>query len=150
MDKLEKRIAIPFTLIGFFLLSILFLLMNNGDSTFFIVFTSLGLVFLIIGLSIIFYSFKREKKTKKIISKGKKLYFDSSSIKVKQFDEGNFLLKIKYQDPVSNDTILFESISLPYNPQAFIENKKITVYHLRGDVTQYRIDMSFLPKLIKY
>lgn len=152
MDKIEKRLAIVFTLVGGFILMVLFLLLGNGNNEPLMVtiFLSLGIIFLTIGLLITFYTMKREWRIKRIILKGEKLFFDLSSVQIKRLDSCNFYLKIKYSNPVSKKNIVFESKSLAYNPEAFLEDKKITVFVSKEDASKYHIDLSFLPKLINY
>lgn len=152
MDKVEKKLAIVFTSVGGFILFLLFFLLGRGNNNFLmiVIFFSLGIIFLTLGLLITFYTFNRELRTKKLLSHGKKLIIDSDSITVKKLNQSNsllFVINLKYSDTIYNKTILFSSKTIPYNPKEFI--KEITVYVDKKDYTNYHVDISFLPEAIE-
>lgn len=111
----------------------------------------LGLVFFIIGGSIIAYGIKKKNMFKYLKQNGKKIEADFQSVNINSSLNVNgvnpFIVVLQWQNPETSELHIFKSDNIWFDPTDFIQTDKINVLIDRRNPKRYSVDLSFLPKV---
>ncbi|MCK5840214.1 MAG: DUF3592 domain-containing protein, partial [Bacteroidales bacterium] len=111
-----------------------------------------GVVFFLVGMGIIVGRMKREKKKRRLLATGRKIQTKFSEV------EKNTSVSVNRRNPYrvitqysdGNELFIFQSENIWFNPSSFIqEGQAIIVYVNRDRMSDYYMDVSFLPKVRK-
>lgn len=125
----------------------------------------LGIVFFVIGLSILIYKIINRVKVKELLANGTKISAKVISVKTNESYQGpvtlngtssfshnpsqeqSFTIVAQWLSSQDNQMYVFESEDLGYNPESIILGKNIDVYIDPVNPKKYYVDISTLPKL---
>ena len=111
----------------------------------------LGLVFFIIGGSIIAYSIKKKNMLKYLKQHGTKIASDFQNVNINTSLAVNgknpFIVVSQWQNPETSELHIFTSDNIWFDPTDFIKTDKINVLIDRKNTKRYSVDLSFLPKV---
>jgi len=110
----------------------------------------LGLVFFIIGGSIIAYRIKKNNMLKYLEQNGAKIESDFQNVNINNSLTVNgkspFVIVSQWQNPKTSELHVFTSDNIWFDPTDFIKTDKINVLIDRKKPKIYSVDLSFLPK----
>ncbi|NQX81227.1 MAG: DUF3592 domain-containing protein [Flavobacteriaceae bacterium] len=111
----------------------------------------LGLVFFIIGGSIIAYDMKKKNMLKYLKLNGTKIKTDFQNVSINTSMAVNgknpFIVISQWQNPKTSELHVFTSDNIWFDPTDFIKTDKINVLIDRENPKKYSVDLSFLPKV---
>jgi uncharacterized protein YneF (UPF0154 family) len=111
----------------------------------------LGLVFFIIGGSIIAYSIKKKNMLKYLKQHGTKIASDFQNVNINTSlavnGQNPFVIVSQWQNPETSELHVFTSDNIWFDPTDFIKTDKINVLIDRKNPKRYSVDLSFLPKV---
>ncbi len=113
-----------------------------------VIVTLFGIVFLLVGMGIIVGRMKRQKKRRRLLATGRKIQTKFSEV------EKNTNVSINRKNPYriitqyneGNELFVFQSENIWFDPSSSIqEGQTIVVYVNRDRMSDYYMDVSFLP-----
>jgi len=113
----------------------------------------LGLVFFLIGASIIFFGVSKNKMIKQLKASGTPILADIKSVNLNSSLEVNgknpYRITAQWLNSTTNELHIFHSDNIWFDPSDHIESEKISVLIDSEDPSKYYMDISFLPKVAK-
>lgn len=126
---------------------------NSSDFVGAMIIGVIGLVFFIIGGSIIAYGIRKKNILKKLKQNGMKIEADFQNVSVNTSlavnGEHPFVIISQWQNPKTSELHIFKSDNIWFDPTDFIKTDKINVLIDRENLKRYSVDLSFLPKVAK-
>ncbi|MEN2402185.1 DUF3592 domain-containing protein [Flavobacterium sp. MC2016-06] len=115
-----------------------------------LIFGIFGLVFFLVGFSIILFGYLKKKKAKYLLETGKRISTKFKSVEINYALEVNnrnpFQIISQWIDPTTNQLYIFESDSIWFDPTDFIKTEEIAVMIDPENPKKYHMDISFLPE----
>jgi hypothetical protein len=117
---------------------------------FFSIFSLFGILFFIIGMSLIIKDKRRNELIKRLLRSGLRIQADISSVhlntKLKINGESPWVIVAQWLDPSTNLLHIFTSDNIWYNPTPFLKSKTIEVIIDHKDKNKNYVNLDFLPK----
>jgi len=111
----------------------------------------IGLVFFIIGSSIIANNIKKKNMLKYLKQYGTKITTNFQNVNINTTLAVNgknpFVVVSQWQNPKTSELHVFKSDNIWFDPSDFIKSDEITVLIDRKNPKRYSMDLSFLPKV---
>lgn len=111
----------------------------------------LGLLFFIIGGSIIAYSIKKKNMLKYLKQHGTKIATDFQNVNINTSlavnGQNPFVVISQWHNPKTSELHVFTSDNIWFDPTDFMKTDKIDVIIDRKNPKRYSVDLSFLPKV---
>ena len=115
------------------------------------IFGGLGLVFSIIGISLLTAGFLKKSKEKKLRNHGVPIQAEFQRVErntgITINGRNPFRLIAQWQDPATSKLHVFESANIWFDPTPFISKSQLTVFIDPNNPRRYHLDISFLPEL---
>lgn len=111
----------------------------------------LGLIFFLIGMSIIIFGVSKSKMIKQLKATGTPILANFQSVQKNTSYEVNgknpYQIITQWQNPNTSEIHVFKSENIWFDPTMHIESDKISVLIDSQDPKKYFMDISFLPKM---
>ncbi|WP_250461756.1 DUF3592 domain-containing protein [Microbulbifer litoralis] len=116
-----------------------------------IIMGGMGLIFSIIGFSMMFYGKLKNRKIDYLKSNGIPISATFTGIEVNQSLQVNgehpFRIAAQWQNPATSEIHKFSSENIWFDPSDHIEGDELTVLIEKDNPKKYYLDTSFLPKV---
>lgn len=113
----------------------------------------IGIVFLLAGVILMFVPEFRHSKGETLKKNGVPIDTDYQGVELNTRFSVNgrhpFQVVTQWQNPATSEVHVFKSNNIWFDPSNYIHTDTITVFYEKGDLQQYHVDLSFLPKLAK-
>ncbi|MBT2773619.1 DUF3592 domain-containing protein [Halomonas sp. ISL-60] len=113
----------------------------------------IGIVFLLAGVILMFVPEFRHRKGETLKKNGVPIDTDYQGVELNTRFSVNgrhpFQVVTQWQNPATSEVHVFKSNNIWFDPSNYIHTDTITVFYEKGDLQQYHVDLSFLPKLAK-
>jgi hypothetical protein len=111
----------------------------------------IGVVFLLAGVILMFVPEFRRRKGESLKQNGVPIdtHYQGVELNTRFSVNGRhpFQVITQWQNPATSEVHMFKSQNIWFDPSNYIHTDTITVFYEKGDLQQYYVDISFLPKL---
>lgn len=113
----------------------------------------LGAVFLSVGVGVWAYGARQRKKERHLLQKGQVIEADVQSVDLNEALSINgrnpYVVRCQWLNPQTNQVHVFQSGHVWFDPTEHLDRDKVRVYVEVGNLRNYLVDLSFLPKLAR-
>lgn len=116
-----------------------------------LIFGSVGLVFFLIGFSMVIFAYFKKKKIAYLKQRGDPVYAKFQRVERNTSTKVNgvspFRIVTQWMNPVTSELHIFKSDNIWFDPTDHIKTDELRVLIERNNPKKYHLDLSFLPRV---